>query len=740
MNIEQIISDMTVEEKIRLLAGESFWATEAVERLGVPSVVVTDGPHGVRLTDMETQHTKPATAFPNEAAMAATWNEELIRDAGRVMAEECQYFGVGVLLGPGLNGKRSPLGGRNFEYFSEDPYLTGKMGTAFVQGVQSGGVGTSIKHFVANEQEKNRMVVSSEVDERTLREIYMLPFEMVVKEAEPWTVMCSYNKVNGVQMGNNDAYLNGVLKREWGFEGLVMSDWGAVIDKLASVQYGLDLEMPGPGHRNGEVFEAYKNGLVTDDQLNDHVRRILNVVKRVIEQKREVPSVDLGQHHTIARSVAEESLVLLKNESQLLPLPKQVKVAVLGKFAEAPRFQGGGSSHMNPAQLDIPLEAISKFAEVQYRAGYEDESVSEALLQEAVEAAKGQDAVILFVGTTDRIESEGYDRMDLSLPESHLRLIEAVSAVNPNVIVVNHSGSAVDFERFEPKARAILHAWLPGQAGGTAIANVLFGDSNPSGRLSETFPVALEHNPSYVSFPGDIRQVAYSEGIFVGYRHYDTRKLPVKYEFGYGLSYTKFEYSNLVLSQASLTNGDVLQVKVDVTNTGTRVGKEVVQVYVQDVKSSVPKALRELKGFCKVELAAGETKTVLIELGERAFAHYAEHLGRFAVESGEFVIGVGASSRNIRLTGKVNFASQEEVREPLTLLHDLKDWLEDDRYADRIKPIFAKMNVESSSPFFPIMIGMPMRTAAAFLPFFGVSPEVVKELHEAIGLAESRNG
>ncbi|CAM4212622.1 glycoside hydrolase family 3 C-terminal domain-containing protein [Paenibacillus alkaliterrae] len=746
MNIEELISKMTVEEKISLLAGGSFWNTQPIERLNIPAIILTDGPHGLRLsigTDPGEMlsNTQPATAFPIESAMAATWNEQLIRELGATIAEECQYYDVGIILGPGMNGKRSPLGGRNFEYFSEDPYLTGKLGTALVKGIQEGGIGTSIKHFVANEQESNRMVVSSEVDERTLRELYMLPFEMVVKEAEPWTVMCSYNKVNGTHMANNNKYLNGILKQEWGFEGLVMSDWGAVVDKVPSVQYGLDLEMPGPGTRNAEVMEAYRNNQITDEQLDDHVRRILKVIRKVLEQKREVSSIDVEQHHAIARKVAEEAIVLLKNEAAILPLAKQAKVAVLGKFAEVPRFQGGGSSHMNPALLDSPLDEIAKFAQTVYGAGY-DEIDNEELLKEACELAAGQDAVIIFVGTTEIIESEGYDRADLSIPCSHTQLIEEVSKVNPNVIVVVNSGSVTDIGAYESQVKGIVQAWLPGQAGGSAIANILFGEVNPSGKLTETFPLALEHNPSYLSFPGNINQVKYSESIFVGYRYYDAKKLDVKYPFGFGLSYTEFEYSNLYLSSNSLKDSEVLKVTVDVKNVGSRAGKEVVQVYVRDVKSSVMKADKELKGFTKVELAPGETKSVQIELNERDFSHYVEHLGKFAVESGEFQILVGASSRDIRLAETIVFTASEDVREPLTLLHSLQEWLKDDRNTDVVHSLICQMKIDEHSPMYPIFLGMPIRTILNFLPSFGYPQEVIEQIHEMFGivLAVRENG
>lgn len=741
ISTEDLIRQMTIAEKISLLAGSSFWTTRGIERLQLPSITLTDGPHGLRLstgTDMGDMlsHTKPATAFPIEAAMAATWNEALILEAGTVMAEECQHYDVGILLGPGLNGKRSPLGGRNFEYFSEDPYLTGKMGTAFVKGVQQGGVGTSIKHFVANEQETNRMVVSSEVEERALREVYMLPFEMVVKDAEPWSVMCAYNRVNGTHMANNDRLLNGVLKEEWDFDGLVMSDWGAVIDKAASVQGGLDLEMPGPGTRDAEVLEAYRQGRITEQEIDEHVRRILKVMEKVLAHKRNVPVLDAERHHAVARTVAEEAIVLLKNDEGILPLAKQSRVAVLGQFAKEPRFQGGGSSHMNPARLDIPYEEISKYAQASYAVGF-DEKDSKTSIQEACRIAAGQDAVIIFVGTTEMIESEGYDRTNLDIPSSHTKLIEAVSKVNPNVIVVVNSGSVTDIGAYDAMCKAVLQAWLPGQAGGSAIANILFGEVNPSGKLTETFPLAVEHNPSYLSFPGNVKQVVYAEGIFVGYHYYDKKNLEVKYPFGYGLSYTEFAYSNLRLSASRLESGDTLKVMVDVKNIGTRAGKEVVQVYVRDRVCSVPKADKELKGFIKLELAPGETRTAELELNERAFSHFVTHLGRFAVESGEFEIQIGASSRDIRLVQLVEFQASEDVREPLTMDHSLQEWLKDDRHTSKVRIVLSEMKIESDSPMYPLFLGMPIRTILMFLLGMGYPQERVDQL---LGLFSPETG
>lgn len=732
MEIGKLILKMTTKDKILLLSGASMWKTEAIERLGIPSVILTDGPHGLRLGNEKLNNTQPATAFPVEAAMAATWNINLINRVGRTIAEECQYYDVGVILGPGVNGKRSPLGGRNFEYFSEDPYLSGTIGAAYVEGVQSGGVGTSVKHFVANEQEKNRMAVSSEVDERTLREIYLLPFEMIVRQAKPWTVMCSYNKLNGVKMSGNLDYLQKILKDEWGFDGLVMSDWGAVSDKIGSVKGGLDLEMPGPGKNNDKVIDAYNDGIITDEELNSHVTRFLRLIDRIISNQRDVQRLDFEKHHTIARECAEESFVLLKNSNSILPLRKGIKMALIGDFAVNPRFQGGGSSKMNPSILDSPMESISSYSDVSFLSGFTDEELPESQIEDALAIVKGKDVIVIFTGTTDNIESEGYDRQDIKLPEIQLKLIRRVSAINSNIILVNHSGSAIDLSDIEQEVQAILHVWLPGQAGGSAIARCLFGEINPSGKLSETFPLKLEHNPSFTTFPGDVNSVEYDEKIFTGYRHYDKRKLPVKYEFGYGLSYTKFEYSNFILSHNLLKKDDVLRVKFDITNTGKYRGKETAQLYVQDLKSSVPKAVRELKGFVKTDLKAGETKTVEIKLTERAFCHYVPHKKKFMVESGEFKIVVGASSRDIRLSDIISFSSDDETREPLTLNNELRDWIEDDRYSGTIEPIFNRIIKEVESPVTGLITGMPLETALLFLPLFGVSEKSLTELRDAI--------
>nr|WP_239550879.1 glycoside hydrolase family 3 C-terminal domain-containing protein [Halanaerobacter jeridensis] len=726
---------MTVEEKIKLLSGGDAWHTQEIESVDIPNITLTDGPHGVRLEDKEAGEffqSKPATSFPIEAAMAASWNQDLIEEMGQKMGEECQYYDVGVLLGPGVNGKRSPLAGRNFEYFSEDPYLSGKIGASFVKGVQSEGVGTSVKHYVANEQETNRMVVSSEVDERTLREIYLLPFEMIVKEANPWTMMCAYNKVNGTHMSQNKKYLVDVLKDEWGYEGLIMSDWGAVSDKVASIKAGLDLEMPGPGKEDEKALQAFEAGELTIEEINARVKVVLELVEKVLTEQKDVDECDFEQNHKVARKVAEESMVLLKNEADILPLAEDSDLAVLGKFAQEPRFQGGGSSQLNPYNLETPLAEIKKHGTVDYAPGYEDEEINEDLIAEACEIAQDKDKVIIFAGTTEKIECEGYDRKDISIPESHIQLIKEVAKVNQNIVVVTNSGAAIDIEEFEAQARGIVHAWLPGQAGGSALANILFAKTNPSGKLSETFPIAYEHNPTHLSFPGDIKQVEYKEEVFVGYRYYDAKKLDVKYPFGFGLSYTEFEYSNLELSKRKLKNGEGLVVSADIKNTGDYAGQEVVQLYVKDHEAVVRRPEKELKGFTKVHLEPGESKRINIKLDERDFSFYSEKLGEFAVESGQFDIMLGSSSRDIRAVETMEFDSNDDLREPLTVNHSIEKLLEDERTGAEIKAILDEIDIDQDNNFYSILLGMPLTVATGILRSFNFSEEKIEQLAEIL--------
>ncbi|WP_405171574.1 glycoside hydrolase family 3 C-terminal domain-containing protein [Paenibacillus sp. FSL H8-0280] len=667
-NIKELVQQMTLEEKAGMCSGLDFWHLKGVERLGIPSIMVTDGPHGLRKQDGSADHlgltsSVPATCFPSAAGLASSWDKELARQVGVALGEECQAEDVAVLLGPGVNIKRSPLGGRNFEYFSEDPLLSTQMATGHIQGVQSRGVGTSLKHFAVNNQEERRMSIDAVVDERTLREIYLASFEGAVKDGQPWTVMCSYNKVNGTYAGENEWLLTDILKDEWGHEGLVVSDWGAVNERADALAAGLELEMPtsgGIGER--KVIDAVESGQLPLDKLDRAVERLLTLIFNAVDQKQDGATYNKDEHHQLARKVAAESMVLLKNEESILPLGREGDVAIIGAFARKPRFQGGGSSHINPTKVDDIVEEMKQVAgegvTFSYAPGYriEVDDVDETLMNEAVQAAQSADTAVVFVGLPDRYESEGYDRAHLRLPDNHIRLIEEIAKVQSRVVVVLSNGSPVEMP-WLPQVQAVLEAYLGGQAVGGAIADLLYGEVNPSGKLAETFPAKLSHNPSFLNFPGEGDRVDYREGIFVGYRYYDKKELEPLFPFGYGLSYTTFEYADLKLDRTELTDQDEVNVQVRVTNTGDRAGKEIVQLYVSDVESTVIRPVRELKAFAKVALEPGESKVVSFTLNKRSFAYYNLDMKDWHVETGEFEIQVGSSSRDIHLQTRVNLES-----------------------------------------------------------------------------------
>ncbi|MEK3923985.1 MULTISPECIES: beta-glucosidase family protein [Paenibacillus] len=667
-NIKELVQRMTLEEKAGMCSGLDFWHLKGVERLGIPSIMVTDGPHGLRKQDGSADHlgltsSVPATCFPSAAGLASSWDKELARQVGVALGEECQAEDVAVLLGPGVNIKRSPLGGRNFEYFSEDPLLSTQMATGHIQGVQSQGVGTSLKHFAVNNQEERRMSIDAVVDERTLREIYLASFEGAVKDGQPWTVMCSYNKVNGTYAGENEWLLTDILKDEWGHEGLVVSDWGAVNERADALAAGLELEMPtsgGIGER--KVIDAVESGQLSLDKLDRAVERLLTLIFNAVDQKQEGATYNKDEHHQLARKVAAESMVLLKNEEGILPLGREGEVALIGAFARKPRFQGGGSSHINPTKVDDIVEEMTQVAgegvTFSYAPGYriEADDVDETLMHEAVQAAQSADTAVVFVGLPDRYESEGYDRAHLRLPDNHIRLIEEIAKVQSRVVVVLSNGSPVEMP-WLPQVQAVLEAYLGGQAVGGAIADLLYGEVNPSGKLAETFPAKLSHNPSYLNFPGEGDHVDYREGIFVGYRYYDKKELEPLFPFGYGLSYTTFEYADLKVDRTELTDQDEVNVQVRVTNTGDRAGKEIIQLYVSDVESTVIRPVRELKAFAKLALEPGESKVVSFTLNKRSFAYYNVNMKDWHVETGEFDIQVGSSSRDIHVHARVNVES-----------------------------------------------------------------------------------
>ena len=661
-HIQELLSQMTLEEKVQLTSGDGFWRTFGVARLGVPGIAVNDGPSGLRKTyrtDGETQ-VVPATCFPAAVALASSWDTALVEEIGRALAAECLAHDVQVLLGPGVNIKRTPLGGRNFEYYTEDPVLSGEMGCAFVQGVQSLGVGTSLKHYACNNQEYQRMTISAEVDQRTLHEIYLLAFERVVKKAHPWTVMAAYNKINGTYASEHPQLLRQILKTEWGYDGVVVSDWGAVNNKAHSLAAGMDLEMPGyPGDHIEHIAQLVRDGALAESVIDDAAARVLRLIHQGLEHRQPDAAFDADQHHALARRAAAESVVLLKNEDNLLPLQteKLRSLALIGRFAKYPRYQGTGSARVNQLKIDNAYDGLRLLLDdtvsLTYADGYaEDGSLDAAVLQEAVELASTADLAIIFAGLTDADEAEGADRQHLEMSEAHNRLIAEVCRVQPHTVVVLCNGSAVAMP-WVAGPQALLEAGLGGQAAGGAIADVLLGKVNPSGKLAETFAHKIEDTPAYLNYPGEAGQVRYGEGIFVGYRYFEKKKIQPLFPFGYGLSYTTFEHSNLRISQPTISDEESLQVTVTVQNTGTRAGQEVVQLYVRDIEASVVRPLKELKAFAKVALEPGASKEVHLSLEPRDFAFYDSELQRWRVESGEFEILLGKSSTEITLRGQV---------------------------------------------------------------------------------------
>jgi len=685
INIKNLLSELTLEEKAGLCSGADFWNTKAVKRLGLPAVMVTDGPHGLRKQEAAADHiglgeSISAVCFPTASALACSFDKELLSTLGATLGDECQAEQISTLLGPAVNMKRSPLCGRNFEYLSEDPYLAGELGASYVNGVQSKNIGTSVKHFAANNQETRRMSISAEVDERTLREIYLAAFETIVTKAQPWTMMCSYNCINGTYSCENDWLLNQVLRKEWGFKGLVMTDWGAMNDRVKAIKAGLDLEMPySNGITDKEIVKAVGEGKLSIEVLNLAVERILELIKKYEEGKKENTTYNLEEHHNIARQIAHECAVLLKNEDNILPLKKDTKVAFIGEFAANPRFQGGGSSHINCFKVTNSLEAAADL-KVSYAKGFDilKDEVEDDLVKEAVALAKEAQVAVVFAGLPDRYESEGYDRTHLNLPYCQNVLIEEIIKVQPNTVVVLHNGAPILLP-WVNNVKGILEVYLSGQAVGESTVDLLFGKTNPCGKLAETFPIRLQDNPSYLNFPGTNRQVEYKEGVFIGYRYYDAKDMDVLFPFGFGLSYTTFEYSNLELkvvndnlkesnndnSNIQIKDTDELLVSLVVKNTGNRFGKEIIQLYVHDKEASVIRAPKELKGFEKIALAPGEEKTVTFTLDQRAFAYYSTELKDWYVETGEFDILIGKSSRDIRLSGTV--AMESSMRLPFVM-------------------------------------------------------------------------
>lgn len=687
LDVKKLVNELTLEEKASLCSGADFWHTKAIDRLNIPAAMVSDGPHGIRKQESLADHmgvaeSIKAIGFPTASAMACSFDRDLLHKVGDALGEECVAEDLSVLLGPGINMKRSPICGRNFEYYSEDPVVAGELGAAFVNGVQEHGVGTSLKHFAANNQEWRRMSISAEIDERTLREIYLAAFETVVKKAQPWTIMCSYNRINGVYSCENDWLLNKVLRDEWGFEGLVMTDWGAMDERVPSLKAGLDLEMPDcHGETDKLIVKAVQSGELEEPVLDTAVERILTMVDKYLTARKGIdpasmvhplPSsvergYDVAAHHALARTTAEQSAVLLKNED-ILPLQKDKKIAFIGEFAKVPRIQGGGSSHINNTSVESALDAAGD--SVSYAQGFhiDEETTDETLLQEAITLAKESDVAVIFAGLPDSFESEGFDRTHLNMPANQNELIARISEVQPNVVVVLHSGSPIAMPWLD-KVAGVLQMYLAGQASGGAAVNLLFGDATPCGKLAETFPLHLEDNPSYLNFPGNREKVCYQEGVFIGYRYYDKKKMDVLFPFGYGLSYTDFTYSNMKVTVNGKNAADVdviketdeIVVSADITNTGNCDGAEIVQLYIKNPVVYEIRPEKELRDFAKVFLKAGETKTVTFTLNARAFSYYETRIHDWYAESGDYEILLASSSRDIRLQYTVSITGSKKI-------------------------------------------------------------------------------
>ena len=696
MNIKELLSQLTLEEKAGLCSGKDFWRTKPVERLGIPSIMVSDGPSGLR-----TQHdngvnendARAAVSFPSGCATASSFDRDLLRQLGEILGEEANNYNVSTVLGPAINIKRSPLCGRNFEYLSEDPYLAGELGAAYINGVQSKNAGTSVKHFAANNQETNRYSVSEVIDERALREIYLPGFETCVKKAAPTTIMCSYNAINGELSSNNKWLLKDLLRDEWGFKGLVMSDWGAVYDRVKGIKADLSLEMPySGGHTDKDIVDAVNNGTLSMEELDEAVSHVLEMVLNYVEHKQ--PGVfDMDTDHAASAKIAEESCVLLKNDNAVLPIKAPAeKVLFVGCFAENPRYGGGGSSKITCYKMTSAVDAAKEAGlNIKYVKGYNDDFVttSQALTDEALAAAREADTVVVFAGLPESFETEGADRTGLDMPQVQNELIEKLAAVNKKVAVVLHNGSPIVMPWLD-KVSSVLECYLGGENVGTAQINLLFGKANPSGKLAETFPLRLEDTPCYLTFPGNGRTCIYSEGIFVGYRWYDSRRMPVLFPFGYGLSYTTFEYSNLKVSKSAFKDNEGVEVSITIKNTGALEGKEVVQLYVSDKTGVEVRPEKELKGFEKVNLKPGEAKEVTFKLDKRSFAFWNVDIGDWYAASGKYIISVGASSRDLRASVEVDVTSTSKKAFTITPQTTIGDMLRNREMEKIIRPEFEK--------------------------------------------------
>lgn len=732
------VNDLTLEEKAALTSGTNPWSLGNVAAKGLPNYTITDGPHGLRKAQntesMDVEENVPATCFPPAAGMACSWNPELVERVGEAMGEECIQEQVAVILGPGVNIKRNPLGGRCFEYWSEDPYLAGHTAVGIVKGVQSKGVGTSLKHFAANNQETDRLRISATISPRAMREIYLPAFEYIVKTAQPWTVMCSYNKINGVFSSQNRWLLTDVLRGEWGFKGIVMSDWGAVSDRVAALNAGLNLEMP-PSNTDDQIVAASKDGRIPAAQLDEMAQGMIDLVTKArLAMSRDGCRYDVDAHNEIARQAAVESMVLLKNEDATLPVAKGAKIAVIGEFARTPRYQGAGSSLINPTKLTSFLDALEeRGVAADFAPGFtlDDAAQDPALTEQAVTAAEQADVVLLFLGLPSAYESEGFDRTTLDIPAKQVEVLDAVAAANPNVAVVLSNGSVVSMP-WRGRAKAILETWLLGQAGGAALADVIFGDETPSGKLAQTIIDDVNDDPSAMNWPGEEGHVDYGEGVFVGYRYHDTFRKQVTYPFGYGLSYATFDVHDATVAK---TGPRTAEVTVTVTNTSDVAGAETVQVYVAPPKAKVARPVHELKGFAKVALEPGESKNVTIALDDRAFAYWSERFDDWHVEGGTYTVEVGVSSRDIVSRIDVEIDDDGKIMN-LDEWSTFGEWLDDPIGAPILQHVLDDMAKEAGRPIIPdsaLMVmflrSMPLRSLSVILGEAG--EQVAANLTEA---------
>lgn len=756
--IRNLISQMTLEEKAGMCSGADFWHLKGVERLGIPSVMVTDGPHGLRKQAEGGDHlgineSEKAVCFPAGCATAASFDRKLIKRQGETIGYECQAMNVSTILGPAMNIKRSPLCGRNFEYYSEDPYVSSELAAALIEGVQSKNVGTSAKHFLANNQEKRRMTNSSDVDERTLREIYLASFEGAVKKAKPWTVMSSYNRINGEFVGDSYEYLTKILRDEWGFDGYVVSDWGAVNDRIKALKAGLDLEMPHGSDENDEmIVKAVESGELDEKVLDLTCERILDIIFRYTQNRDETAVFDYEADHETAAEVESECMVLLKNENHILPLDASKKIAFIGKYAKTPRYQGGGSSHINSWKVESALDAAKKIPElanVTFAEGYQDDKdeVVKELQEEAVKTAAEADVAVLFIGLPDNFESEGYDRKHMNLPNCQNELVQKVLEVQKNVVIVLHNGSPVIMP-WKDSVSAILEAYLGGEAVGRATAEILAGIKNPCGRLAETFPLRLEDAPCYLTYGKGFDNADYKEGVFVGYRYYTSRKMQTAFPFGYGLSYTTFEYSNLLLNKKEITDKDTVEVSVKVKNTGSRAGKTVVQLYVEAPETEVVRPIRELRGFEKIFLEAGEEKTVTFTLDERVFAYWNTLIHDWYVEEGTYKVMIGENADQMCVGEEITVHTTKKLPKTYSLNTCLGELMRDPDAQAVMGPFMQGMAQNSAAAdmaeaqendtsgavnqemMAAMMDGMPLRQLLSFVP--GITRDMLEQMVNAL--------